>query len=82
MSDNMYTEGVCSDGAAVLCDGVRLTISEILCRLNKLAKLEEAQHSTQQTEVQICRFDGKCGSQSYVSSLVYCTNNDECDDKH
>lgn len=42
-----YTEGVCSDGAAILRDGVPMTISEILTELNVLARnkaLEEAAH--------------------------------------
>lgn len=29
-----YTEGVCGDGAAILCDGRPMTISEILAALN------------------------------------------------
>lgn len=29
-----YTEGICGDGAAILCDGQPLTISEVLRRLN------------------------------------------------
>lgn len=32
--DAMYTEGVCEDGAAILCEGVILPITEVLHRLN------------------------------------------------
>jgi hypothetical protein len=32
-----YTEGVCADGAAILKDGVPITISEILAELNEYA---------------------------------------------
>lgn len=35
-----YTEGVCHDGAAILKDGVMLTISEVLSDLNRLAEKE------------------------------------------
>lgn len=42
-----WTEGVCSDGAAILCDGVPVPISELLTHLNRCefirsAALEEA----------------------------------------
>lgn len=35
--DAVYTEGVCDDGAAILRDGERMTISEILAELNEYA---------------------------------------------
>lgn len=35
-----YSQGVCHDGAAILCNGVMLTIDEIVARLNRLAALE------------------------------------------
>lgn len=34
-----YTEGICQDGAAILCDGVQITVSEILERLNENERL-------------------------------------------
>ena len=34
MSDPKYTQGVCADGAAILKDGVMMTIEEILAELN------------------------------------------------
>jgi hypothetical protein len=41
-----YTEGVCSDGAAILCDGRMMTIDEVLSTLNgyatEIAKLRKS----------------------------------------
>lgn len=35
MSDfEKYTQGVCEDGAAIICDGVMMTIEEVLDALN------------------------------------------------
>lgn len=31
-----YSQGVCQDGAAILCNGERMTIEEILARLRTL----------------------------------------------
>jgi len=31
-----YSQGVCQDGAAILCDGAQMTIEEILARLRTL----------------------------------------------
>lgn len=31
-----YTQGICADGAAILCDGEMITIEEVLRRLNSL----------------------------------------------
>lgn len=36
----MYTEGICHDGAAILKDGLPITISEILSLLNRLDEVE------------------------------------------
>lgn len=36
----VYTEGVCGDGAAILCDGVPVAISDILTSLNRISHLE------------------------------------------
>jgi hypothetical protein len=36
-----YTEGICSDGSAILCDGIMLTISEVLRRLNEYSRWNE-----------------------------------------
>jgi len=36
-----YTEGIAFDGVAILEDGVPITITDILNKLNKLAKLED-----------------------------------------
>lgn len=36
-----YTEGVCGDGAAILCDGQPITIAEVLRRLNAAAPATE-----------------------------------------
>lgn len=36
-----YTEGIAGDGAAILDNGIPITITEILKRLNKLDKLEK-----------------------------------------
>lgn len=35
-----YTEGVCEDGAAILKDGIMLTISQVLADLNDYAWLK------------------------------------------
>lgn len=34
MADSEWTEGVCGDGAAILCDGIPVSISKVLARLN------------------------------------------------
>ena len=34
---SIYTEGICGDGAAILKDGVRMTITEVLQELNQSA---------------------------------------------
>jgi hypothetical protein len=36
-----YTEGICDDGAAILKDGVQMTISEVLEKLNNSLKNPE-----------------------------------------
>lgn len=36
-----YTEGICEDGAAILCDGQPITITQILGQLNFIDKLLE-----------------------------------------
>jgi hypothetical protein len=36
-----YTEGICEDGAAILCDGQPITISQILGRLNLMDEFKE-----------------------------------------
>lgn len=47
--DGRYSEGICSDGAAILYDGVPLPIEEIIRRLNayeiSLARLEASGHA-------------------------------------
>lgn len=35
-----YTQGVCQDGAAILCDGKPLTIDEVIKRLNELTQIK------------------------------------------
>lgn len=45
--DPVYTEGVCADGVAILCDGRAMPIGDILDTLNMAARsdrLEEALH--------------------------------------
>lgn len=39
----LYTEGVCEDGAAILKDGVRMTISEVLAELNATVRADWAE---------------------------------------
>lgn len=34
-----YSEGICEDGAAILCDGIPMTIEQILTKLNNTNKL-------------------------------------------
>lgn len=34
LTTEQYTEGLCGDGAAILCDGVPMSVSEILAALN------------------------------------------------
>lgn len=34
-----YTQGVCDDGVAILCDGIPMNIEEILFRLRQLEKI-------------------------------------------
>ncbi|WP_337045509.1 hypothetical protein [Serratia bockelmannii] len=41
LTTEQYTEGLCGDGAAILCDGVPMSVSEILAALN--AAYREAQ---------------------------------------
>lgn len=41
LTTEKYTEGLCGDGAAILCDGVPMSVSEILAALN--AAYREAQ---------------------------------------
>lgn len=35
-----YTQGVCNDAAAILRDGARMTIDEVIEKLNSIDKLE------------------------------------------
>jgi len=37
MKEIMYTQGICNDGAAILKDGVMITIEEVLSGLNSAA---------------------------------------------
>jgi len=36
-----YTQGVCADGAAILCDGKKMTIEQIIERLRKLEEVRD-----------------------------------------
>ena len=37
-----YTEGIMNDGAAILKDGVQMSVSEVIAELNRANALEEA----------------------------------------
>ena len=37
-----YTEGIMNDGAAILKDGVQMSVSEVIAELNRASALEEA----------------------------------------
>ncbi len=37
-----YTQGVCMDGAAILCDGEMITVDQIVAGLNRAEELEKA----------------------------------------
>ena len=41
-----YSQGVCGDGAAILCDGKRMTIEEILARLKTLEDVRGVIHDS------------------------------------
>jgi len=34
-----YSHGICKDGAAILCDGVQITVDDVVERLNALANI-------------------------------------------
>lgn len=38
----LYSEGICDDGAAILCDGKMLTITEVLNRLNSIIPYKDS----------------------------------------
>ncbi|CAI2047642.1 Protein of uncharacterised function (DUF550) [Serratia marcescens] len=40
LTTEKYTEGLCGDGAAILCDGVPMSVSEILATLNAVVSRE------------------------------------------
>lgn len=40
LTTEKYTEGLCGDGAAILCDGVPMSVSEILATLNAAVSRE------------------------------------------
>lgn len=40
MNVRQWTEGVLDDGAVILCDGERVTISDVLARLNHAEHIE------------------------------------------
>lgn len=40
LTTEKYTEGLCGDGAAILCDGVPMSVSEILTTLNAAVSRE------------------------------------------
>lgn len=64
-----YTEGIASDGAAILDNGKPITITEILKRLNKLDKLENK--SNKPTVIKdICNSCGRKMLIDYVG--IYC----------
>lgn len=37
-----WTEGICGDGAAILCDGIMVPVEEVVAELNRLAKCSAA----------------------------------------
>lgn len=37
-----WTEGVCGDGAAILCDGIMVPIEKVVAELNRLTKCSTA----------------------------------------
>ena len=49
-----YTEGVCGDGAAILCDGQQISIGQILGRLNLLGELL-AENSKLEDALMLCK---------------------------
>lgn len=49
-----YTEGICEDGAAILCEGKKITISQILGRLNLIDKFVDENNRYMETLVK-CR---------------------------
>ena len=40
-----YSQGICRDGAAILCDGAQMTIEEILARLRTLEDVRAVIHN-------------------------------------
>ena len=49
-----YTEGICEDGAAILCEGKAITISQILGRLNCLDEVIAEKSKLEDTLI-LCR---------------------------
>lgn len=64
-----YSQGICGDGAAILCDGVPLTVDEIVARLNPC----RAQAVAVEHNKPLCKHG--CGQVAVYSFIGEC---DEC----
>lgn len=50
MNKREYTQGICQDGAAILCNGEQITIEEILKRLRGLEEVNTAIGATHEID--------------------------------
>ena len=46
-----YTEGIMNDGAAILKDGVQMSVSAVIAELNRASALEEALTPSAETKI-------------------------------
>lgn len=50
-----YSQGICQDGAAILCDGEQITIEEIIARLRALEDVRSILQDS--PELNPCNYD-------------------------
>lgn len=68
MSDAIYTEGIAFDGAAILKDGVPITITEILQTLNENSRLRAELHAANEA-LEILQLGNKAILEDYNELL-------------
>lgn len=61
-----YTEGVCGDGSAILCNGQHISITQILSQLNFIDRLLE-QNDSYEVALVACKNKFECYEQHHLA---------------
>ena len=67
--EGYYTQGVCDDGAAILCDGQPLTVDEVVSRLNHANRPKPAPEGWQLVPVKPSAEMVRAGLEGYAQGV-------------